>query len=126
MKSEIKKLWLDALRSGEYQQGRHTLRGDDERFCCLGVLCDLAVKAKIVNWGEWPECQVEDEDSNRLCYRIGGATCYPPQPVMDWAGLEQCDPLLNCGEESQHSCSQLNDKFGQDFEAIARAIEKSL
>ena len=36
----FKKIWLDALRSGEYEQGRDRLRIEDT-FCCLGVACDL-------------------------------------------------------------------------------------
>jgi hypothetical protein len=32
--------WIDTLRSGKYQQGRHQLRRDDA-YCCLGVLCDM-------------------------------------------------------------------------------------
>ena len=32
--------WTEALRSGEYQQGRRALR-DGDAFCCLGVACDL-------------------------------------------------------------------------------------
>jgi hypothetical protein len=42
MKPEIKKMWLEALRSGQYKQGGGALRphGGNE-FCCLGVLCNL-------------------------------------------------------------------------------------
>lgn len=32
--------WIQALRSGGYQQGRLRLRRGDA-FCCLGVLCDV-------------------------------------------------------------------------------------
>jgi hypothetical protein len=40
MKSEIRQRWLEALRSGKYDQGKSWLRQGDS-FCCLGVLCDL-------------------------------------------------------------------------------------
>ena len=40
MKKSVKKLWLTALRSGEYRQGHDVLRANG-KFCCLGVLCDL-------------------------------------------------------------------------------------
>lgn len=33
--------WVAALRSGKYKQGVGGLRRDD-RFCCLGVLCEIA------------------------------------------------------------------------------------
>lgn len=38
--------WIAALRSGEYAQGKSSLcvakpDGQPDRFCCLGVLCDV-------------------------------------------------------------------------------------
>ena len=43
MNKALKKKWVNALRSGEYKQGRVALynKGYDS-FCCLGVLCDVA------------------------------------------------------------------------------------
>lgn len=40
MNPEIKAKWIEALRSGKYQQTAGTLRNNDG-FCCLGVLCDV-------------------------------------------------------------------------------------
>lgn len=40
MDPTLKAQWLKNLRSGEYNQGPDVLRRNDERFCCLGVLCD--------------------------------------------------------------------------------------
>jgi len=40
MTAEMKAKWLEALRSGKYQQGKNFLREGD-RYCCLGVLCEL-------------------------------------------------------------------------------------
>lgn len=46
MNPEIKKKWVEALRSGEYEQTEGQLRVDDEKgkpvgYCCLGVLCEV-------------------------------------------------------------------------------------
>lgn len=41
MNPEIKKQWVEALRSGRYKQGREALRTTDNRYCCLGVLADM-------------------------------------------------------------------------------------
>jgi hypothetical protein len=42
MNPEIKKKWVDALRSGKYKQGRDGLHDRlNNTFCCLGVLCDV-------------------------------------------------------------------------------------
>ena len=77
MKPEIKQRWVAALRSGHYKQGPSALRRDD-RFCCLGVLCDLAVQDGVANWftiasGDYTSCLDEFER--------------PPRPVLDWSGL---------------------------------------
>lgn len=38
---EMKDKWVAALRSGKYQQGQHELKSCTDKFCCLGVLCDV-------------------------------------------------------------------------------------
>lgn len=35
-----RKLWVEALRSGKYQQGKELLHWEG-RFCCLGVACAI-------------------------------------------------------------------------------------
>lgn len=52
MKPEFKKSWVDALRSGRYQQGQEALRSGKHTFCCLGVLCDLVDQDQ---WGSHHE-----------------------------------------------------------------------
>ena len=43
MEQELKKKWIEALRSGEFKQRRRVLRGPTKEGaisqCCLGVLC---------------------------------------------------------------------------------------
>ncbi len=45
MDEQIKKQWVEALRSGRYKQGREYLRTElsdgSYSYCCLGVLCDI-------------------------------------------------------------------------------------
>lgn len=36
-----RKEWVAALRSGKYVQGGGFLRTPEDKYCCLGVLCDL-------------------------------------------------------------------------------------
>lgn len=55
-----RKRWTEALRSGEYQQGRGQLMTSyqgDKLFCCLGVLADLEGRQELfvdyeVGWCE--------------------------------------------------------------------------
>lgn len=39
---DLKDKWVAALRSGYYKQGFRRLRTFEYRFCCLGVLCEIA------------------------------------------------------------------------------------
>lgn len=41
MNSNLKTLWVSALRSGKYKQGDCYLQREDS-YCCLGVLCEVA------------------------------------------------------------------------------------
>lgn len=41
MEAELKSKWVEALRSGKYEQGRASLRSGG-KYCCLGVLCAVA------------------------------------------------------------------------------------
>jgi hypothetical protein len=118
-----RKVWVAALRSGEYRQTTGTLRaltGPDEfRFCCLGVACDVAAKAGV---GEW------DENSDEFIV-IAGDTRYAeegelPAPVRDWLGLYDNSGSYQYGAEyDTTSLITNNDSDGWDFEAIAKLIE---
>lgn len=40
------KIWIDALRSGEYKQTGGRLQ-DAQGYCCLGVACDIFIPKKL-------------------------------------------------------------------------------
>lgn len=42
MNAELKAKWVAALRSGNYEQGWGLLRGVTDKYCCLGVACDIS------------------------------------------------------------------------------------
>lgn len=48
MNKEIKKDWINALKSGKYKQGQGKLR-DNNCYCCLGILCDIIEPTAWVN-----------------------------------------------------------------------------
>ena len=48
MYPEFKKPWIEALRSGKYEQGFKYLNRDG-KYCCLGVLCDLLAKDNLIS-----------------------------------------------------------------------------
>lgn len=47
MKQAVRNIWIDALRSGAYEQGAVYLRNFDDEYTALGVLAELAVKNNI-------------------------------------------------------------------------------
>jgi len=106
MDPNIKKQWIEALRSGKYKQGRYWLRHRNE-FCCLGVLCDLHAQATNCEW---------NTDENYL-----GAAQALPKEVVNWAGLDSEDPFIN-----EERVSSYNDRMKRNFDQIADLIESNL
>lgn len=108
-----RKLWVEALRSGDYSQGVDMLRTDSGAFCCLGVACDLAVREGVIE-------------------RYAADAGVPPLAVQGWLGLTEetgrlkeaiavPDPLA---ESSVYDCLiELNDVLGLTFAEIADIIE---
>ena len=112
LKDEVKSAWLEALRSGQYTQGRGALRADD-RYCCLGVLCD--VYRKNVGIGQWT---FHEKCTNSF---IAGQESFffPPIMVGEWAFGQDEKRLYD-------TLAVMNDKHEQDFESIAEYIELEL
>lgn len=114
MRKEIKELWLKALRSGEYVQGKNVLRTENNTYCCLGVLCDIHRKRN--KKGGWHIRHGGD----LIDYKTGGQ--YSPYsltaPLMRWAGLQ--------GREYEVGQLANRNDSGESFEAIADYIEKDL
>lgn len=118
MKQEIKERWVEALRSGKYEQGTGSLTTGSGRYCCLGVLCDLAVADGAIE----PPIVVE---AGMLAYGTRGETEHLPRVVQRWAGLDQDSPevLVDPDEGSWQELVELNDNTGLNFHEIADLIE---
>ena len=39
--NDIQTKWVEALESGDYKQGKTYLRDSEDRYCCLGVACEV-------------------------------------------------------------------------------------
>ena len=134
MNTEIKARWTAALRSGEYPQAEGRLRAT-EGFCCLGVLCDLAVKDGIIA----EKAPSLDSYGGGWDYGETANNLDLPQAVMDWAGLGQPNPDVNrdslpagafTGDPSDQpksgpNLALLNDS-GTPFDVIADIIDQQL
>ena len=91
-----RKLWVEALRSGKYRQNHLGWLRIDGRFCCLGVLADVAG----CEWeGEW----IGKADEERR---------YPPARALKFVGLRGFAKLIS-----------MNDSENRRFKTIAKYIE---
>lgn len=128
----IARRWVARLRSGELQQGKGLLSyyGEDDtrRFCCLGVLCELAVEDRVIKPGErnWNGTVIYDDMSGMPSIAIRDYI-----GVDDWHVTVPAENLDGSGEwhkadEATVSVAldTLNDNADWTFEQIADAIER--
>lgn len=105
---EVKKLWVDALRSGEYTQGfglsYYTFCGEPH-FCALGVLEELAVQNGVLSRSERSDAGLSWKAARWLGY----------------------DPNLFYGQGGVSSkLITKNDLLEESFDVIADYIEENL
>lgn len=118
-------LFINALRSGEFQQGRQRLHRDNT-FCCLGVACELY--RRETGKGEWVHNSHMDCEGMRFKHLPNDldAISFMPQPVYAWFGFPFADPLLNTGGGNFiYTASEMNDKLNRNFHEIADAFERT-
>jgi len=121
MKAEIRDAWADALESGEYEQGIGSLTSvvnGKEQHCCLGVLCQLAVKAGVI-----PEPEGSPTGA-RLLYGKEGENSFLPLEVQEWAGAEE-RTWFNYNDELR-GADWLNDIAELRFPEIAALVRTQL
>jgi hypothetical protein len=104
MKTSVKQAWTNALRSGDYKQGRHRLlvcKEDTRQYCCLGVLANIFENENDLKFDK--DCTGEGLNHN----------CFLPSIVAQWSGVTP---------SQQEILADLNDK-GIDFGLISRVID---
>lgn len=132
MKPEIKDEWVKRLVSGIYPQGVSFLNsmGADRvrRFCCLGVLCEMAVEDGVV----LREIHVTGSGVHFVAYQdIGGqrtssSTGLTPA-VRSWARLVVLsNPLSGNVGVGETNLMRLNDSDKKSFREIAGYIQEHL
>lgn len=104
MPQEIKTKWIEALRSGEYKQGKDTLKDENGACCCLGVL-QMCVQGEV---------DMEDEVTSAAMPRRDFFVTLDPEH-----NTEEYLPRL------AHVLAELNDD-GDTFERIADIIEEEV
>lgn len=109
-------LWVDALKSGDYEQTDGELQ-NKYGYCCLGVACKIAVDngcvVKVEKSIGGIESVAYDESEGDL-----------PESVKNWYGLEKSDPILKIYEGDTITATDLNDNLCLTFNEIADAIHE--
>ncbi|WP_024516788.1 hypothetical protein [Bradyrhizobium sp. Tv2a-2] len=107
MDAELKAKWVKALRSGKYQQARGQLK-DGDRYCCLGVLCDIAGRGEF-----------ETRD------RLGDSFVYNGDRTQGTLP-EQLSVEIELSPIAESTCWKMNDQRFLTFPEIADWIEENL
>lgn len=119
LRSKIMSEWIAALRSGEYAQGEGVLRSGN-LYCCLGVLCEVAIKNGIIPLGQKAE-------SDGI-YEYDGNHATLPATVRVVLGIDQqgsssiYDPLTYLNDTTRLSFSKIADVI-EDIERSSSWLE---
>ena len=135
MNEDIKNRWVEALRSGDYQQTKRHLK-DSSGYCCLGVLCEIAKEdnVQVALKGEY--VGIDEVFENGFIFSEA-----LPREVMKWADFSTVSygsdnvPVGSYEElgleAPPHSnkidpvyLTTLNDECGYNFNQIADVIQK--
>lgn len=103
------KVWIEALRSGNYPQTIGALE-DNTGFCCLGVGCKVLI----------PENQILYKEGKLKTKLIAGGDPITQDHAPQWLKEINDDFELKHGK----SLINLNDKDKESFETIANLLEK--
>lgn len=112
------KLWIEKLRSGEFEQGQRRLRNTDDSYCCLGVACELYF-TEHPDTAEW---RVGSEDVIFIVKGAPTASAALPQPVVEWLGMTNSWGSFTNEDGNTMDLTVMNDS-GATFTDIADVIE---
>lgn len=109
MNKKVKKMWIAALTSGKYKQGKGQLRSGN-KFCCLGVLCNLHAQAH-------PEIAAKQ----KIAELYMGSWARLPREVIKWAELGSEDGAY---VTSANTTLVSDNDDGCSFPEIAQIIKE--
>lgn len=111
--------WIKELRSNHYQQGV-TFLCKNGKYCCLGVLCELAFKYSVISSRENFYYNPYSNDYYYLVF--DGEACFLPKSLADEIFNGNCNPFIY---KETTTLADLNDFTDYDFYRIAKIIEKA-
>lgn len=111
MNPDLKRKWVEALRSGCYAQGQKYLRqttDGGDTYCCLGVLCD------VIDRSRWLHRSRGDGKAYRWDRDARAVNSIPFDEAQ----------AIGLGGKIQNVLMHMNDMLGCTFYDIAYYIEK--
>jgi hypothetical protein len=108
MNKQVKEQWLNALRSNEYSQAQGQLK-NRKGFCCLGVLMDLYIQEKNLDWKFYPGSHEFNSVDSHL-----NNTFIDWTDIINWSGLPR---------SKEYVLVDMNDEQDKSFCEIADFIE---
>lgn len=102
--------WVDALRSGEYAQGEGVLRSYNDKFCCLGVACEVARKEGV-------PIRLRTSAGDPAHYGFEDTTL--PDVVVRWLDVDDPNPMI----DGRVNAISANDTLNLTFAEIADRLE---
>lgn len=119
MKPSIKEKWVEALRSDGYKQTYNVFRVKDH-YDVLGVLCDLYVKEKKLEWIEG------DNGVYAFPGKKSQSIALLPVEVQKWSGLGEFDTISHKSYTTPLTPGFFADMSRLDFKTLADIIEEQL
>ena len=101
MKKDIKQMWLNSIRFGNYlpiTTNDYGLLRIQDRYCVLGILCDLFDKTVVRSLysQEESECRslwvLFNQDNGR--YKYSDGIKFLPNSILTWSGLDSTNPTV--------------------------------
>lgn len=111
------KLWIDALRSGKYKQGKGYLNKENKEFCCLGVACENAIENGLDLKKHLMRAFIEPNYPIVAFYGEDLANGTLPKEMCEWLNIEPFGLFRD-----KTNLVRMNDD-GKTFNEIADAIE---
>lgn len=111
MLTENQEKWLQALESGDYEQGQNYLV-KDSKYCCLGVACEIF------------EAMYVTRNTPESSYRVYSSGSFlPPEDVVEKLGLRDNKGSDHHGSFG-HTLVGLNDS-GKTFKEIVKIVRSN-
>lgn len=116
MDPDVKRKWVEALRSGKYRQGKKflmTVKNKRASYCCLGVLHKIVLGAKYRPLGTPLAGSFAPPEGVTVYHDPNGSFDIPDLP-----------PAI--GKIPKHELANMNDYGKKSFKDIADWIEEEL